>query len=329
MPDYSIYGLSLRTRDPIPGVTATDNLGGEVLSVTWHPFRNVPPLAVDSWTQVDVPPSRQRRRISFYRPENGLAYRWMLVLHTDNFGDVSCVYDEEAATLDIHHPEDMSYEDCCSYFLGSVLGFVLRVLGHFGLHASAVAIDGKALLFVGPKRAGKSTTAAAIAYRQGADVISDDISILDLTSEGVEVRSAYGGVRLHADALSELADEEAATAMPVYSFVNKSYVFPEGGTDTSVPVKAIYFLAARDEEAEGAAVIRAIPAREAIPILTANTYASGAVMGREAIATEFQAVGRIANEIPVFVIENRSTLERLEELSKHIIDHASGLEGCL
>src|SRR5215472_15114316 len=42
-------------------------------------------------------------------------------------------------------PENYSLEDACTYLVGPVLGFVLRLRGVTCLHASAVAVDGQAI----------------------------------------------------------------------------------------------------------------------------------------------------------------------------------------
>ena len=70
--------------------------------------------------------------------------------------------------------ETSTLDETASYLLGPIMGFVLRLRGVTCLHASAVALGGRAVAFIGPAGAGKSTTAAAFAGR-GCPVLSDDI----------------------------------------------------------------------------------------------------------------------------------------------------------
>ncbi|MCC7372890.1 MAG: hypothetical protein IT306_31040 [Chloroflexi bacterium] len=63
--------------------------------------------------------------------------------------------------------------------LGSVLGVLLHQRGSFVLHASAVDVDGRAAIFLGPKGQGKSTTAALLVGR-GHPLVADDIVALDM-----------------------------------------------------------------------------------------------------------------------------------------------------
>ncbi len=71
-------------------------------------------------------------------------------------------------------PEKSSVESTALYLLGPILALVLRYRGIVCLHASAVVLLDRAVAFVGPEEAGKSTTAAAFALR-GFSILSDDV----------------------------------------------------------------------------------------------------------------------------------------------------------
>lgn len=63
------------------------------------------------------------------------------------------------------------------------------------LHASAVEIDGRAVGFLGPAGAGKSTIAAAL-VRQGASTLTDDALVVDLVRAKAIAVPTYPGLRL-------------------------------------------------------------------------------------------------------------------------------------
>jgi hypothetical protein len=61
---------------------------------------------------------------------------------------------------------------------GSVLSTALILGGHLVLHASAVAVDGRAVAFVAHSNSGKSTLATLVC-RAGGQLISDDVLRID------------------------------------------------------------------------------------------------------------------------------------------------------
>lgn len=67
--------------------------------------------------------------------------------------------------------------------LGPVMGLLLHLRGMMVLHASAVAVHGQGVGFLGNKGAGKSTLAAAL-IAAGHDLLADDLLAVSLTSSG-------------------------------------------------------------------------------------------------------------------------------------------------
>ncbi len=72
-------------------------------------------------------------------------------------------------------------------------GAVRLLLAHLGgaipLHASAVAIEGRALVFVGGTGLGKSTLAAALCDRMGASLLADDAVVIERREGAYQVLS--------------------------------------------------------------------------------------------------------------------------------------------
>jgi hypothetical protein len=70
-------------------------------------------------------------------------------------------------------------------------GAVRLLLGHLAgavpLHASAVAIDGRAVVFVGGTGLGKSTLAAALCDRCGGSLLADDAVVIERRGDVYEV----------------------------------------------------------------------------------------------------------------------------------------------
>jgi hypothetical protein len=90
-----------------------------------------------------------------------------------------------------------------------VLAALLRQRGFLVLHASAVAIDRQVFLFMGGSKWGKSTLAAALC-QQGARLLSDDVTAIDMSGDSPMVIPGYPQIRLWPDSARALGmDPEA------------------------------------------------------------------------------------------------------------------------
>ena len=93
------------------------------------------------------------------------------------------------------------------------------------LHASAVHVNGKAVLFCGPSGAGKSTLAAALAQR-GYPLVTDDLCAITLAPGAPPMVHPDGRqLKLWAQAIERLDLAERRGA-PVRNRLEKFYVEP-------------------------------------------------------------------------------------------------------
>ncbi len=89
---------------------------------------------------------------------------------------------------------------------GQVRALLRDLGGQLALHASAVAIDGHAVLFIGPDGAGKSTAAAEMCLRHHAQMFADD-------SASIEVNR--GSVRVLPSEMDHWLTRESCTALGI------------------------------------------------------------------------------------------------------------------
>lgn len=111
--------------------------------------------------------------------------------------------------------------------LNQVVPLLLASPARLALHASAVALPGGVVAFVGAGGSGKSTLAAAMVALGGARLVTDDVLVLGTAGEGVTVSPAAGEVRLWEDMAAAIFGQAGANADPVSHYTSKRRVDDE------------------------------------------------------------------------------------------------------
>lgn len=144
---------------------------------------------------------------------------------------------------------------------GRMMGYILRQRGYLPLHASAVRVNGRGVLFLGDSGTGKSTTAAAFHVR-GHGVLADDVTAVRTTKLGLETLSAWPGLRLLEESKSVFGDGQARSVLQ-----GRKYLFRLNNSDWQdwCPVKRIYLL-----EFDGA--VRSSPLSKLSAVALLNTH---------------------------------------------------------
>ena len=105
------------------------------------------------------------------------------------------------------------------FLLSEVIGIILYQRGRFLLHASAVAINGQAAVFMGVPGAGKSTTATAFG-KAGCTVLTDDLVVIDFINNKPQLIPAFSQYKVWKSALDGLGID-ATTLAPSFEGANK------------------------------------------------------------------------------------------------------------
>jgi hypothetical protein len=311
---YQIYGLQVHTNLPLPGMipisdpqlsaddvyidlAQTDRLEGILTNqVAWHSF-----LEDDGGTK----PRHQVRVL----PDHSY-FRFTYPDQTD------IIIEKSGRRLWAYWPDSLTLEDTCTYLLGPILGYVLRLRGITCLHASAVAVDGRALILLAPGGGGKSTTAATFA-KLGYPIVSDDVSPLYSESGRIIVYPGYPRLRLWPSSVEYLFG--SSDALPPLTpnwekcfldLTQKPYQFQQ----TALPIGGIYFL--RGSKDHSSLSIENIPNSEKLVSLLTNTYGN-TLLEKAMRSEEFEMLGRVIKEVPVqnvFFPKNASLLPQLCEL---------------
>ncbi|MDP9146712.1 MAG: serine/threonine protein kinase [Acidobacteriota bacterium] len=228
--------------------------------------------------------------------------------------------DQDCSTLWANWPASNSIEDTISYLVGPVLGLVLRLRGLVCLHASAVNIEDRAVVFVGPEGAGKSTTAAAFA-RQGFPLVSDDIVALVERDHEFQVLPAYPRINLWPDSVLMLFG--APDALPLITPAWDKRCLKVGETagtrfqEGSLPLGAIYIFG--DVMANSKQYVETIRQKTALMMLIGNTYATNFLDANQR-ADEFAILSRVVGATQVRIVNPRREGMGLESLCRAIRD---------
>lgn len=219
-------------------------------------------------------------------------------------------------------PESYTLEDACTYLLGPVIGFVLRLRGVTCLHASAIAIGEHAIALAGFPGAGKSTTAAAFALC-GFSVIADDVVALAEDGENFLVHPGYRRVNLWPDSARALFGSEEALPRITPTW-DKRYVALDhnghGFISKPLPLGAIYFLGARDGDLAAPAV-EAVGGGDALAGLVANSYVNY-LLNRSMRSREFDVLSRVVAGVPVRSVRPVADLTAVFALCEAIANDA-------
>jgi hypothetical protein len=207
--------------------------------------------------------------------------------------------DSEHGKVEAQWTHPRTAADAQAYFFGNVLGFLCRQWGYACLHGCSVVMQDRAVAFLGTCGAGKSTLAAAFA-RQGAEIITDDLIVLDDRGHAFFVEHGLPRVRLnHAIVRQFWGDENLLPQVsptiekrildltaPGYSYCTRAR-----------PLGAIFILRRRDPELREPA-IAPITGRDRMVSLVANTYMSGPLTPLQR-ADEFGILSRVIRGVPV------------------------------
>lgn len=209
--------------------------------------------------------------------------------------------------------------------LGVVLATLLVQRGLFVLHASAVAIDGQAIAFLGDKGRGKSTLAAGFCAR-GYGLLADDVVAVDVSSEDCpQVLSGFPQLKLWPDsATMALGDDPAALPTLAPGYEKRARPARDAFVPEAAPLRGVYVIA------DGpTAQLVALTPHEAVVQLIAHSYAArfGTQLLRGAEASHhFRQCTNVARTVPAFSLERPRRLPRLPSVVQMVIQQTESLQ---
>jgi hypothetical protein len=304
---YKIFGLALRSNQPLPAPPADDDApvdvdidiaSAPVPELDWSGSEPVCRGTESLWHLDD-----ETWRLGYIEHRSGA--RW----------DVTC---ERGSQITVRWMQGISKPDIGTVLVNSALAMALHLRGIPCLHASGVVVSERAALLLGPSGAGKSTTAAAL-MAAGNALLTDDIAALDLEPQRVLVRPGHPRLRLLADSAGAV-NERFDVLHPVWvdpEVSGKRYLEPAttaAAARAASRLAVIYVLTPRRAGPHQPAVTALAP-REALGHLLACTYASGWLDARRR-ARLFRCLTRVTELVPVRRVDRVDGLGDLPRLAR-------------
>jgi len=205
------------------------------------------------------------------------------------------------------------------YLLGSCMGIIFQQRGILALHGSCVYNGEKAVLISGESGAGKSTLAAEF-LKNGWQLVTDDLAVVDEIDGEFYVRSSYPSQKLWQDSIDyyDRSDNEV-TSLYQKSRKDKYNVrtdrnFFEG----RVPLSGIIMLSCT----EGEYTFSEVTGADKIPYVTDNIYQKRWVEDAEGNRNAIMKAVRIADRTLIFRAERnneRSSSQQIYRLAAQAV----------
>ncbi len=316
---YQIYGLNVISSRPI-AVLKTASFDQEDLKVLWLSGKNSPPHLDLEWQQVITTDLKTLTGIHFFKAATDTGIYHKIRFELDN-SDIDFVLSPDKKNIWTIHDEAEIATELDAYFVGPILGAMLRLKNVLCLHASVVNIDGYAVLIVGNRRSGKSTTAAAFS-KLGYSVLADDLGVLSLKDNRFYVESGYSKVRLRPQSAAVLYAGEPTDLPLVYNYRPTRYLdIGEQFFKGSLPLGAIYLLSdAQDPDVLPHLV--PVPSIERLVRLNQNTFGNY-VITPDLRKDEFRTLSLLArdSDLPIQFLKRGYDLKHLNQQCQVIIDN--------
>jgi hypothetical protein len=199
--------------------------------------------------------------------------------------------------------------------LGVVMAVLLHQRGLLVLHGSAVALNDRAVVFLGGKGYGKSTLAATL-YGRGHALLADDIVALALGPAGeVLVLPGFPQFKLWPDAAESALGEDPNTLPRLATgYEKRARRVPERFAEGPLQLGAIYTLA------DGPAVkAERLQAQRALVPLIGHSYAArfgSRLLHGGGAASHLLECTRLVRAVPIYSLERPSALPLLLDAAR-------------
>jgi hypothetical protein len=211
------------------------------------------------------------------------------------------------------------------FILGPALAMLLYQRGMLVLHASAVALAGNGVAFLGFSGWGKSTTAAAL-HTRGHGVIADDMVAVQMDDAGEQpiVWPGFPQLKLWPEAATSLGVPPESLITLHHTYVKRARKAEENFSSAPLPLKRLYVLAEGDAQS-----IEQLPPQDAVIELVRHSFGTR-LLSSQPSGAHFSRCASLAKRLPVHRLTRPRLLDELpmlaqlveQDVLQHILDAA-------
>jgi hypothetical protein len=202
-------------------------------------------------------------------------------------------------------------EDIILFLMGSVIGALLHQRNILTLHAGAIEVNGKSVIFAGPSGVGKSTLTAGF-HRRGHPFLADDVCAVILHNDAQSVIPGFPRLKLWADVLKKLDTDKNVLKSVRWSVRLEKYFLPvENIRQQPVPVHSVFVLETTNTDRMEITVLKG--GQKIDPIID-NTYRLRFLKGLGRETDHFKQCAAVAAKAAVYRAVYPSKRFLLDEL---------------
>ena len=277
-------------------------------------------------TMADLP--QENRTIAITSPDN----EWFVELYQMPSQSVMRFHAglDFLINADGSHIVCRSYRDASpiliqQYLLGWVLSLVLHLKHMVGLHASAVAINGKAVGFAGSSGAGKSTLVTALAMT-GCEVLTDEVLVFKKEENGIYAMPGYQEIRLGYETVPALANIFGQKSITSRESNGKLALQVDGiwanVCEKPLPLRTIYLLTGDEPVKSDKVAFSTLDPKDAPRHLLRHSFVIPKYY-KEFLNRQFSMLCQLTSSMPVQFLDFPRDLDRLPEVVDAILEHES------
>ncbi len=297
MPQYTCFGITLRSPLQLPLLTCTSDV--------------LPDVVIDL-----SPPAVQPQDRPFLLFSDDLGYSQITICPPDVGRFTLC----NGTTVSFQPDLSGRFSSLLELYLtGSILSLLLYQRGLLVLHGSVVRIQDRAVAFLGHSGAGKSSAAAACC-RQGHAFLADDIVALSLSGQDVFVQSGFPRLKVHIDT-AEALDIPVQSLVSVHPEIDdeRALQLDDQFCQEAQSLAAVYLLGEGEQE-------EMKPLSPAAALVELLQHAMPSRYGQNGGARQFEQLSTLVRQVPVFHLLRPGNLEHLHGFSQFVENHLAGIE---